>query len=236
MCRPRLLARPTSNALTPCTQPLPTVPSPRLRLEFVFPAQPRIGPPQIAEPAPESDRPDVGTGVQHSSHTGTLAATRLRFVMERKSFRALTLALALFAVLGGIIAAAPVGLYTLGLSNVIGRPSPPASCHPTPTDRALLERTFRMSQPISIEPLSPWAYVKFILEDDSRDAAAGGVAATWLVAQHYNAQHLEDRRSIAWHLSGAALTIWITRHWSSDEVICAAVDRLRQSANSRPKS
>jgi hypothetical protein len=142
----------------------------------------------------------------------------------------------LAGVLGGLISLAPPGLYALGLSNVNGRPSPPASCHPTPTDRAFLERTFRMSQPMTVKPLSPWAYVNFILEDDARNAATGGVEATWLVAQHYNAQHLKDRRSIAWHLSGAALTIWIRRHWSSDEVLCAAVDVLRQSPTSRLKS
>src|SRR4051812_44059515 len=104
----------------------------------------------------------------------------------------------------------------------------------TPTDRVLLERAFRMSHPITVRPLSPWAYVNFIPEDDSREAAAGGVAATSLVAQHYNLQHLKDRRSIAWHLSGAALTSRITRHWSADEVVCAAVDVLRQTSSSRP--
>jgi hypothetical protein len=85
-----------------------------------------------------------------------------------------------------------------------------------------------MSQPVTVRPLSPWVYVNFILEDDSRDASAGGVDATWLVAQHYNARHLKDRRSIAWDLSGAAITIWITRHWSADEVVCAAVDVLQR--------
>jgi hypothetical protein len=142
----------------------------------------------------------------------------------------------LAAVLGGLICLAPAGLYALGLSNVNGRPKPPASCHPTSTDRTLLERALRMSQPVTVKPLSPWAFVNFILEDDARNAAAGGVAASWLVAQHYNAQHLKDRRSIAWHLSGAALTIWITRHWSDDEVLCAAVDVLRRSPASRSKT
>ena len=157
--------------------------------------------------------------------------------MKRNSFRLLLIGVTVVAaVLGSLIILAPAGVYALGLSNVNGRPSPPASCHPTPTDRVLLERAFRMSQPITVKPLSPWAYVNFILEDDSRDAAAGGVAATSLVAQHYNVQHLKDRRSIAWHLSGASLTIWITRHWSADEVVCAAVDLLQQSPTSRLKS
>ena len=155
--------------------------------------------------------------------------------MTRNPLRLILIGVTVLAgMLGGLIILAPAGLYALGLRNVNGRPSPPASCHPTLTDRVLLEHAFRMSQPITVKPLSPWAYVNFILEDDSRDAAAGGVAATSLVAQHYNVQHLKDRRSIAWHLSGAALTIWITRHWSADQVLCAAVDVLRQTPSSRP--
>jgi hypothetical protein len=120
---------------------------------------------------------------------------------------------------------------------VDGRPNPPPSSnYLTPADRALLERTFRVTKPITVERLSPWAYVTFILEDPKRTAAASGVEAAWIVAQHYNARHLERRSSIWWHLSGAALTIWITRHWSSDEVLCAAVTLVRQSDTSRPKS
>jgi hypothetical protein len=157
--------------------------------------------------------------------------------MTRNPFRLLLIGVTVLAgVLVAIIGLAPAALYSLGLSNVNGRPSPPASCHPTPTDRALLERTFRMSQPITVKPLSPWAYFNFILEDDARNATAGGVDAVWFVARHYNAQHLKDRRSIAWHLSGAALTIWITRHWSADEVVCAAVDVLRRSPAFRSKT
>jgi hypothetical protein len=47
-----------------------------------------------------------------------------------------------------LIALAPLGLYALGLSNVDGRPLPPAaSSHLTPADQALLERAFRAPQP-----------------------------------------------------------------------------------------
>jgi hypothetical protein len=142
----------------------------------------------------------------------------------------------LSGVLLAIIGLAPLGLYTWGLSNVSGRPSPPAPCHPTLADRALLEHSLRMSQPFTVKPLSPWAYIHFILEDDARNPAAGGIEATWLVAQYYNTQHLKDRRGIAWHLSGAALTIWITRHWSADEVLCGAVEVTRHSPTYRRKS
>jgi hypothetical protein len=156
--------------------------------------------------------------------------------MKRIAFRLLAVAMSITAVLIVLIALAPLGLYALGLSNVDGRPSPPSSSHPTLADQALLARTFRTWQPITVERLTPWAYVTFILEDPNQTAAAGGVDAAWIVARHYNAHHLKKRSSTWWHLSGAALTIWITRHWTSDEVIRAAAELVRQSDASRPQS
>ena len=34
--------------------------------------------------------------------------------------------------------------------------------------------------------------------------------------------HLDDRRY--WHLSGAALTIWLTRNWTPTELISKAIE------------
>ena len=157
-------------------------------------------------------------------------------LMKRNASRLLAVATSITAVLIVLIALAPLGLYALGLSNVDGRPNPPSSSHPTPADVALLARTFRTSKPITVEPLSPWAYVSFILEDPKRAAAEGGVDAAWVIARQYNAHHLEKRSSTWWHLSGAALTIWITKHWTSDQVLSAAAALVRQSDSSRPKS
>jgi hypothetical protein len=156
--------------------------------------------------------------------------------MKRILFRILSVSISLATALIVLIALAPLGLYALGLSNVDGRPSPASSGHPTAADEALLERTFRISQPITVEPLSPWSYVTSALEDPKRTAASGGVDAAWVVARHYNAHHLENRSSTWWHLSGAALTIWITRHWTSDQVLSAAAALIRQSDSLRPKS
>jgi hypothetical protein len=144
--------------------------------------------------------------------------------------------MSLTAVLLALIALAPLGLYALGLSNVDGRPLPPASSHLTPADQALPEHAFRAPQPITVERLSPWTYITSILEDSNQTAAANGLNAASFVALHYNVRHLKNRRSTWWHLSGAALTIWITRHWTSDQVLSAAAALVRQSDSLRPKS
>jgi hypothetical protein len=123
--------------------------------------------------------------------------------MKRIAFRILAVAMSLTAVFLVLIALAPLGLYALGLSNVDGRPLPPAaSSHLTPVDQALLERAFRAPQPITVERLSPWTYITSILEDSNQTAAANGLNAASFVALHYNVCHLRNRRSTWWHLSG----------------------------------
>jgi hypothetical protein len=155
--------------------------------------------------------------------------------MNALHFRPLPIAVTLAAIVA-LVALAPLSLYALGLSEVDGRPGPPLSSHSTPADQALLARTFRTSQPTTVEQLTPWAYVTFILEDPKQTATAGGVDAAWVVARHYNAHHLKKRSSMWWHLSGAALTIWITRHWTSDQVLSAAAALVRQSDASNQHS
>jgi hypothetical protein len=124
----------------------------------------------------------------------------------------------------------PLGLYALGLNNVEGRPLPSPAHTLTVEDRTLLEDTFRVTQPLSVEPLSPWGYYAVLILTDSRPSTAAiGANAASLVALHYNAHHLRNLRAIWWHLSGAALTIWITRHWTSDEVLSAAAVLVRQA-------
>jgi hypothetical protein len=123
--------------------------------------------------------------------------------MKRITFRLLAIAVSFTAVLLVLIALAPLGLYALGLSNVDGRPLPPASSHPTPADQALLGRAFRAPQPITVERLSPWTYITSILEDSNQTAAANGLNAASFVALHYNVRLLKNRRSTWRHLSGA---------------------------------
>jgi hypothetical protein len=45
-----------------------------------------------------------------------------------------------------------------------------------------------------------------------------------------NAEHLSDHRY--WHLSGAALTIWLTRNWAPTELIARAIELESPTATS----
>jgi hypothetical protein len=127
-----------------------------------------------------------------------------------------------------LLLAAPWGLYELGLTNIDGRPMPLSGRAPTLDDDLLLRSVFRMSQPISVHPLTPWSYALDGARSGSM-SSTGAAEAAWLIARHYNAEHLKNRHMLWWHLSGAALTIWITRNWTADQIVLTAAELARHS-------
>jgi hypothetical protein len=46
--------------------------------------------------------------------------------------------------------------------------------------------------------------------------------AVALVAMRYNSAHHRNNRMIWWHLSEMSLTLWLTRNWTTDEIVTAA--------------
>jgi len=138
-----------------------------------------------------------------------------------RKIAAATLAAALLLVL-----LAPIGLYLAGLSNIEGRPSPPMSTTNVLADGIELQRALRLKTPIVVRPSNPWIYIGEVLGKFTPDA---GTYAAWLVAGEFNRNHLKQHQMLWWHLSGAALTIWVTRNWSSDQIVVAAAEVPRSS-------
>lgn len=137
-----------------------------------------------------------------------------------------------FVAFAGLTWLAPWGLYELGLRNITGRPVPPAGPPFSEEDELLLRHLIRAQSRISVEPISPWDYVMIIASADPQ-AVTGGIEAASLVARSYNLSHLKRQQTMWWHLSGAALTIWLTRNWTSDDVLRAAVAIAAQEATRR---
>jgi hypothetical protein len=138
-----------------------------------------------------------------------------------------------------LILAGPWAMYELGLSNIDGRPTPLIDDSPTVEDDLLLRRIFRASHSISVQPLSPWSYARDLAMSGPPSPSSAGADAAWLIARHYNSAHLKNRRSLWWQVSGAALTIWITRNWNSDQIVVTAADLARRDlrrANERQAS
>ena len=49
----------------------------------------------------------------------------------------------------------------------------------------------------------------------------------WRLAAGYLISHQRHKGMGWWHLSGAALTIWLSRHWTQEEILSAAVAALK---------
>src|SRR5215470_845936 len=124
------------------------------------------------------------------------------------------------------VTAAPWLIYWIALGKIEGRPR--HATHTVTADEVdSLCRRLRISQPVQIEPISPYSYISYILQ------GAPGSASTriaWIIAQSHNVEHLSDRRN--WHLSGAALTIWLTRNWTPTELIARAIELENRTATS----
>jgi hypothetical protein len=141
-------------------------------------------------------------------------------------------AIALLLGVALLVFSLPIGLYWLGLSNIEGRPEPPTEMNHIAADTVLLQQTFRSPAPVAVHPLNPWTYAATLLtEDPSNLRPDNGSDAVWLIARGYNSKHLKNRRMSHWHLSGAALSIWLSRNWTTDEIVTAAA----AIARSRPK-
>jgi hypothetical protein len=111
--------------------------------------------------------------------------------------------------------AAPWLIYWIGLSEIEGRPTR-ATHAVTAEQRDSLFKRLRISQPVQIAPISPYSY---FLQGVYPGAST---RLAWVIARSHNAQHLSDRRY--WHLSGAAMIIWLTRNWTPTELIARAIE------------
>jgi hypothetical protein len=122
-----------------------------------------------------------------------------------------------------VTTAAPWLIYWIGLNKIDGRPTP-ATHTATAEQVDRLFRRLKLSEPVQIDSISPYSY--FL--QGAHPSASTRIA--WVVARSYNAKHLSDRQY--WDLSGAALTIWLTRNWMPTELIATAIELENPMATS----
>jgi len=120
-----------------------------------------------------------------------------------------------------IVAVGPLAFYWFGLSNIDGHPVPPARTDNLGADTALLQQDFRNQLPILVHVLNPWTFFGE-LRAEKAATTDNGAHAVWIIVGNYNGRHLRNRKMIWWHLSGAALTIWVTQNWTTDQIVTAA--------------
>jgi hypothetical protein len=120
-----------------------------------------------------------------------------------------------------LLLALPLVLYWMGLSDIDGRPPKPQQLASLEQQALVWRRVGGEGKP-HIEPLNPYSYIARMLSD-SADLITPEERLTWSFASTYLRGHRRHSGMGGWHLSGAALTIWLTRNWTTEEILSAAV-------------
>jgi hypothetical protein len=120
----------------------------------------------------------------------------------------------------------PWALYWFALTNINGRPTRAWQATFNPEDAEALGQELRVPLPFKVEPLSPHSYLWAVLTNDSYGKVRDARLA-WMVAGSYNVTSLQSRGHGWWHFSGAALTIWLTRNWTTDELVAKGIELRR---------
>jgi hypothetical protein len=131
--------------------------------------------------------------------------------MRRSVKRVLWVILFATLLVGGV----PWGLYWLGLHVVEGRPQPPAHIDPLEKQLSTWAKARGTGTPYTLE-LSPYTY----LQAASQSEPVGLIA--WWVATDYLREHQRYRGMLWRQLAAGALVIWITRHWTIEQLLSKA--------------
>lgn len=143
--------------------------------------------------------------------------------MAKLPFR-IALGLVVTAVL--LVVTGPLALYWIGLGAVESLPSPPSVMATTEQQAVAWKRVRGQGAPY-IPRLNPYSYIMSVAEAAPQDP---GVLAAWYVASGHLLDHRRYRGMFWWHLSGAALTIWVTRNWSAEQILSAACQSRSRDA------
>ena len=127
-----------------------------------------------------------------------------------------------------IVLAAPLALYGAGLSGVEGRPQKPLRLA-SAAQQELVWRRARGEGAPRIETMNPYSLALRLLAAPEARTPPGELL-TWWVASSYLLEHKRYKGMGWWHLSGAALAIWLSPNWTSEEILTAAFLSLEQHA------
>jgi hypothetical protein len=119
-----------------------------------------------------------------------------------RAWIALLLLLTFLALLPGLV-------YLLGLVATEGRPQP--------VDSARSGGACGAASYAHHVPMDPWRFMaRHVGVNAKVNVPDVELEASWIARVHLG--HHPRHSMLRWHLSSAALTIWITRHWSSRQI------------------
>jgi hypothetical protein len=129
-------------------------------------------------------------------------------------------------LLGGVVGAllllvalSPWLTYELVLSRFDTLPAQPARVA-TAEQQAWVWELARGPGVPKVAPMNPYRVLNDLFFTGPSPPSAGETLAYWVAREHV--RKLPRRTMASWHLSNAALAIWLTRHWSSEDLASAA--------------
>jgi hypothetical protein len=116
-------------------------------------------------------------------------------------------------------------IYEVVLLNIDGRPAKPAQMAPA-EQQAWVWQCARGTGELRVGPMNPYGVAARFFTSDFAPLP-GETLAYWVSREHIWAQPRHSM--LRWHLSNAALTIWLTRHWTAEELASALVPVVSKS-------
>jgi hypothetical protein len=139
---------------------------------------------------------------------------------------------ALVLCIAALICTLPWGLYWLGLQGVDGKPPAPLTLITSDQQAALWRQAGCDGMP-EMSRLDP---VSYLLSAGSQDAPPSATLFAWRVASSYNRHHIAQQGVFWWQLSGSAMTIWLTRHWTIEQLLSKVAEIEAGKAGSELKN
>ena len=134
------------------------------------------------------------------------------------------------AVLLLVATAAIEGVYRSGLGTLTTLPEPPPTDTLSDAVTRLAWLEFEGAAPISVQPTGPLRYAAYLAFNQDQNASGRREAPAGLHLAAFCARHIvddqraEDRRPLAFGFSVASLSVWMSRHWSTEQIIACALN------------
>jgi len=140
-------------------------------------------------------------------------------------------------LLAVIAAAIPAGAYWAGMDNAGGKPVPPDDISYTESQAQEVWANREQAFPIELRRITPWHFYHLVW--CSRDDAHiedylscgdqyPGLRAAGYVSKRFLVGHLKHEGLMWRYLSRTALTIWISRNWSEQQLVAELI-RLKHT-------
>ena len=125
------------------------------------------------------------------------------------------------------ITGGPWFLYYWGLSGIDGKPNEPRYSA-TEIERQVIWKQVHGNGIPEVVSITPYEYFFLDSSKPNNSNKKASVLLAWKVASKFNISHLKYNGMLWWHFSGASLTIWLTRNWTTDQLMSKIAEDQRQ--------